>query len=183
MDTFSVENDKVSRFYCPKVDFYALSCHQLICIYILHRTLSALAHDLLPSLKPGTRSRISARFMAPGDETSRAHQGGAPRAGAAVCGLLAMCAPSSCASKVFRKPRAFPLWKLGPPITEGVWVVASVARPGPGKLLLAVTCFRFGRTRVCIAPISRHRGKTIGYFKSFGKNCSKQWCKRWYHTV
>ena len=49
-------------------------------IYFYHRTLSALPHDCLPTLEPGTRSRISARLMARGDETTRAHQEGAPRA-------------------------------------------------------------------------------------------------------
>ena len=41
-------------------------------IYIyIHRTLSALNHDYLATLEPGTRSRIPTRFMGPGDETSR----------------------------------------------------------------------------------------------------------------
>ena len=38
--------------------------------------------------------------------------------GATVRALLATCAPSPCASKVRRKPEAFPLWGLGPPRTE-----------------------------------------------------------------
>ena len=53
----------------------------LYLVYFYHRTLSALPHDYLPTLEPSTRSRISARFIAPRDETSRAHQGGAPPAG------------------------------------------------------------------------------------------------------
>ena len=50
-------------------------------IYFYHRTLSALPHDCLPTLQPGTRSRVCARFLARGDKTPRARQGGAPRAG------------------------------------------------------------------------------------------------------
>ena len=40
--------------------------------------------------------------------------------GAAFHSLLATCAPSPCASKLFRKPEAFPLWGLGPPKMERV---------------------------------------------------------------
>ena len=54
----------------------------IIYIYVLyHRTLSALQNDELPTLEPGTSSRISARFMAPGQEIPRARRWGAPRAG------------------------------------------------------------------------------------------------------
>ena len=49
-----------------------------VCFY--HRTLRDLRNDELPTLEPGTRSWISARFMAPGQETPRARRGGAPRA-------------------------------------------------------------------------------------------------------
>ena len=75
--------------------------------------------------------------------------------------------------EVLWKLEAFPLRGLGPPRTERVWGVASVARSGPGELLLAVICFRFGRTRVCKTPISLHRVKII---LLGGKNCSKQSC-------
>ena len=49
--------------------------------FIYPQTPSALLHDCLTKLEPGTRSRISARCMAPGRETPRARRGGAPRAG------------------------------------------------------------------------------------------------------
>ena len=89
--------------------------------------------------------------------------------GAAVRALVATCAPSPCASKLLWKPEAFPLRGLGPPRTERVWRVASVARSGPGELLLALIYFRFGRTRVCITPIGLHRVKIIGSFRFFGE--------------
>ena len=51
------------------------------------------------------------------------------------------------------------------------------------QLLLAVICFRFGRTRVCKMPISLHQVKIIGPFGFSGKkNCSNQSCKQLYHT-
>ena len=104
-------------------------------IYFHHRTLSALPHDCLPTLEPGTRSRISPRFMAPGHETPRARQGVLLGRGGAVLVLLATCAPSPCGSKVPRKPEDFPLRGLGPPRTERVRGVASVGRSGPGEVL------------------------------------------------
>ena len=61
------------------------------------------------------------------------------------------------------RPEAFPLRGLGPPRTKRVWGVASVAKSGPGELLLAVIYFRFGRTRICITPIILHQVKIIGY--------------------
>ena len=107
-------------------------------IYFNAQTLSALSHDCLPTLEPGTRSRISTRFMAPGcqDAKLRVLVGGVLLGrGAAVRALLATCAPSPCASKVLGKPEAFPLRGLGPPRTERVRGVASVGRAGPGEVL------------------------------------------------
>ena len=52
-----------------------------IYIYFYHRTLRGLQNDELPTLEPGTRSRVSVRFMAPGHKTPLARRGGAPRAG------------------------------------------------------------------------------------------------------
>ena len=49
--------------------------HTYMYIYSYHRTLPALPHDCFPTLEPGTKFRISARFMSGGDETPRAHQG------------------------------------------------------------------------------------------------------------
>ena len=133
-------------------------------IYFYHRTLSALPHDCLPTLEPGTRSRVSARYMARGDETPRAHQRGAPRGGdRSPRTSLHVCA-EPLRLDVLWKPEALPVRWLGPPRTERVWGVASVARSRPGELLLAVIFFRFGRTRVRIMPISLHRVKRTGYW-------------------
>ena len=102
-------------------------------IYFHHRTLSALPHDCLPTLEPGTRSRISTRFMARGDETPRAHQGGAPRAR----GWSPRPSRDVCVEplrlQVLWKPQAFPLRGLGLSRKERVRAVASVARLGPWK--------------------------------------------------
>ena len=104
-------------------------------IHFYHRRLRGLSHDELPSLERGTRCRISARFIAPGHETPRARRGVLLGRGAAVRALLATCAPSPCASKVLRKPEAFPLQGLGSPKAEHVQGVASVGRAGPGEVL------------------------------------------------
>ena len=104
-------------------------------IYFYPQTLSALRHDCLPTPEPGTRSQISARCMARGHETPITRQGDAPRAG--DCSLRASgdVHAGHSASKVLRKPEAFPIQKLGPPRTERVRGVASVGRSGPGEVL------------------------------------------------
>ena len=140
-------------------------------IYIYHWTLSALPHDCLPTLEPGTRSRVSARYMARGDETPRAHQRGAPRGGdRSPRTSLHVCA-EPLRLDVLWKPEALPVRWLGPPRTERVWGVASVARSGPGELLLFVIYFRFGKTRVCTTPIRLHRAEIIG---SLGKELQQE---------
>ena len=113
-------------------------------VYVYHRTLSPLPHDFLPTLEPGTRSRISERFMAWGDETPRAHQEDAPRAGGRsprpscdVCAELLRL-------EVLWKPEAFPDRRLGLPRRERFGGVSSEARSGPGKS--TVIYFLFGRT-------------------------------------
>ena len=107
-------------------------------MYFYHQTRSALPHDCLPTLELGTRSGNSARFMARGDETPRAHQGGAPRArGRRPCPSGDVCA-EPLRLEVIWKPDAFPLRGLGPPRTERVWGVASVARSGPGDVLYII---------------------------------------------
>ena len=129
-------------------------------MYFYPRKLSALPHDCLPTLEPGARSRISARFMAPGHETPRARQGGAPRAGGR-------------SPRPSGDVRAEPLCLKGSPETRGV--PSSGAGPsqnetcsggGIGRKSRAGTStinyFRFGRTRVYITPISLHRVKIIG---------------------
>ena len=116
--------------------------------------LRALLHDCLPTLEPGTRSRISARCMAPGRETPRARRGGAPRPGVAGRVLLATCAPRVCASRFLRKPEEFRFRGLGPLRMECVRGVALVRRAGPGDVQQFLL---FGRNRVCIKPVSLHR--------------------------
>ena len=134
---------------------YEMSYTQLY-IYFYPWTLSALPHDCLPTLKLGTRSRISARFMAPEHETPRARRGGAPRAGG-------------------RSPRPSgdvcePLRLEGSPETRGVPLFGAgpsqdgtCSGGGIGRKIRAerstVNYFRFGRTRSCITPVSLHRVK------------------------
>ena len=141
----------------------------LVTVYFYHRTLRGLPHDELPTLEPGRRYRISARFMAPGHETPRARQGSAPRAGG-------------------RSPRpsgdvcAEPLRLEGSPETRGV--PSSGAGPsqngtcsgsGIGRKIRvgrsAVNYFRFGRTLVCITPVSLHR---VEEWVISGQNRGKQ---------
>ena len=93
----------------------------LVYIYFYHRTLSALQNDELPTLEPGTRSRISARFMAPGRETPRDRRGGAPRAG----GCRPRPADDVCAE---------PLRLEGSPGTRGVPVLGA----GPSLSLIHI---------------------------------------------
>ena len=124
-------------------------------VYFYPRTLSALPHDHLTALEPGTRSRISARFMTPGHETPRARRGGAPRAeGRSPCPSGDVCAE--------------PLRLEGSPETRGVPSSgAGPSRNGTcsggdiGRKIRAggsaINYFWFGRTRVCIALVSLHR--------------------------
>ena len=126
-----------------------LRCNVLKHYTYIRRMLSALPHDYVRTMEPGTRSQISASFSALGDETSRAHKGGAPRAG----GRSPRPSGNVCAEflrlEVFWKPEVFLLPRLGQPWTEHVWGVASVARSGPRRST-TVFYFLFGRTRVCI---------------------------------
>ena len=116
----------------------------IICSY--HRTLSALPHDCLPTLEPGTRSRVSARSMASGDETPRARQGGAPRAG----GRSPRPSGEVCqapAPQSSLQTRGFPSSGAGPS-TNGTCLgggIGSKIRAGGST----VNYFRFGRTKVC----------------------------------
>ena len=103
---------------------------------LYHRTLSALPHDCLPTLELGTRSRISARFMAPGHETQCARRGDSPRAwGPSPRPSGDLCAEPLRLEGPLRKPEAFPLRGLSRPRTERVRGVASVGRSGPGEVL------------------------------------------------
>ena len=131
------------------------------------RTLSGLPHDELPTLEPGTRSRISARFIAPGQEIPRARRGGAPLAGG-------------------RSPRpsgdvcAEPLRLEGSPETQGV--PSSGAGPsqngtcsecGIGRKIRAGSAvIFFGWVgSESITPVSLHR---VEEWVLSGQNLSKQ---------
>ena len=114
---------------------------------LYHRTLSALPHDCLPTLELGTRSRISARFMAPGHETPRTRRGCASRAGVrSPRPFLATCAPSPCASKP--ETRGVPSSGTGPS-QNGTWSGGGIGRKGRAGKSTA-NYFRFGRTRGCL---------------------------------
>ena len=104
-------------------------------IYFYHLTLSALPHDCLPTLEPGTRTRISARFMAPGHETPRARQGDAPRAG----GRSPRPSGDVCAEPLrlegSPETRGVPSSGAGPSQNGTCSGVSSVGRSGPGEVL------------------------------------------------
>ena len=108
-------------------------------MYFNPRTLGALPHDSLPTLEPGTRSRISARFMVRGHEILRARQGAAPRAGGR--------SPSP-SGDIWAEPlrldgspetRGVPSSGAGPSRTERIRGVASVGRSRPGEVLYIVS--------------------------------------------
>ena len=125
-------------------------------IYFYPRTLSALPHDCLPTLEPGTRSRISARFMAPGHETPRARRGGTARAG----GHSPRPSGDLCAEPLRLEDspdaRGVPSSRAGPS-QNGTCSGGGIGRKiRAGRS--AVNYFRFGRTRVCITPVSGRMG-------------------------
>ena len=113
-----------------------------IYIYFYSRTLSALPHDCMPTLEPGTRSRISTRFTAPGHEAPRNLWGGAPRAG----GRISLPSGDVCAEplrlEAFSETRGVPSLGAGPSQNGTCSGVASVGRSGPGEVLLII--FRSG---------------------------------------
>ena len=119
-----------------------------MCIYFYHRTLSALPHDCLPTLEPGTTSRISGLFMAPGHETPLARQGGAPRAG----GRSPRLSGDVCAEPL--RLEDSPDTRGVPSSGDGPSQNGTCSGGGIGRKIRAgrstVNCFRFGRTRVCI---------------------------------
>ena len=122
------------------------------CIYththFYHRTLSALPHDELPTLEPGTRSRISARFMSPGHETPRACRGGAPRAG----GRSPRPSRDVCAETL--RLEGLPETRDVPSPGAGPSQNGTCSGGGIGRKIRAgrsaANYFRFVRTSVCI---------------------------------
>ena len=124
------------------------------------RTRSALPDDCLPTPEPGTRCRISARFMAPAHETPRARQGGAPRPG----GHSPHRSSDVCAEPLrvgdYPEARGVPSSGAGPSQN------GTCSGGGTGRKIRAgrsiVNYFRFGRTRVCITLISLHPRTIIG---------------------
>ena len=117
-------------------------------IYFYHRTLRALPHDCLPTLEPGTRSRISARFMAPRHEPPRARQGGAPRAG----GRNPRPSGDVCAEPL--RLEGCPETRSVPSSGAGHSQNGTCSGGSIGKKIRAersiLNYFRFGRTRACI---------------------------------
>ena len=105
-----------------------------IYIYFYLRTMSALPHDFLPMLEPGTRSRISARFMAPGLETPSARQGGGPHRG----GRSPRPSSDVCAEPLrlegSPETRGVPSSGAGPSQNGTCSWGASVGRSGLGKV-------------------------------------------------
>ena len=88
--------------------------------------------------------------------------------GAAVRALLATCAPSPCASKVRRKPEAFPLRGLSLSRTERVRGVESVGRPVREKYC---KLFSVREDQSLYTRVSLHRVKE---WVLSGQNRSKQ---------
>ena len=104
---------------------------------------------------PGTGSRISARFLAPGHEPPRARWGGAPRAG----GRSLRPSGDVCAEplRLEGSPETRDIPSSGAALSQNRTCsgggIGSKIRAGRS----AVNYFRFGRTRVCITPVSLHR--------------------------
>ena len=101
--------------------------------------------------------------MAPGDETSRVHHGGVSQAG----GRSPRPSRDVCAEPLrlgdSLETRGVPYWgagRLGDGVGNNIWA---------GRLVVAVIYSRFGKTRVCITPISLHRVKIMCSFWFSGK--------------
>ena len=139
----------------------------LVYIYFYHRALRGLHNDKLPTLEPGTRSRISARFMAPGHETPRARRRGVPREE----GRSPRPSGDVCDEPL--RLEVSPETRGVPSSGAGSSQNGTCSGGGIGRKIWAgrstVIYLRFGRTRVCITPISLHRQKTIGSFRFFGE--------------
>ena len=118
----------------------------LVYIYFYHRTLRGLQNDELPTLEPGTKSRISARFMAPGHETPRARRGGAPRAGGRSPRLPGDACAEPLRLECSPETRAIPSSGAGPSqnVTCSGGAIGRKIRAGSST----VNHFRFGGTRV-----------------------------------
>ena len=135
--------------------------------------LSAPPHDCLPDLEPGTRSRISARFMAPGHETPRARQGGAPRAG----GRCPRPSGDVCAEplRLEGSPETRDVSSSGAgPSQNGTCSGGSIGRKiRAGRSTVKI----FSRTRVCIQYASQ--SAPSGRMGSFGTELQQavvSWC-------
>ena len=142
-------------------------------MYFYPRTLSALPHDCLPTLEPGTRSRISARFMAPGHETPRARRGGTPRAGGrSPCPSGHLCA-EPLRLEDSPETRGVPSSRAGPS-QNGTCSGGGIGRKiRAGRS--AVKYFRFGRTRVYNTSQSAPSGG-LGYFGTEPQQAVVSWC-------
>ena len=116
--------------------------------YFYHRTLRGLQNDELPTLEPGTRSRVSVRFMAPGHKTPLARRGGAPRAG----GRSPRPSGNACVDPLrlegSPEARGVPSSGTGPS-QNGTCSGGGIGRKSRAGRS-TVNYFRFGWTRVCI---------------------------------
>ena len=137
-------------------------------IFFYHWTLRGLPHDDLPTLEPCTRSRISARLLAPGYEILRACLGGDPRAGwRGPRPSGDVCAKPS-RLEGYPEARGVPSSGAGPS-HNGTFLAGGIGRKSrAGKS--AVFSFRFSRTRVCIPPATLHR---VEEWALSGQNRSK----------
>ena len=134
---------------CQKKNIYTYS-YVVIYTYIYFNqwTPSTLQNDELPTLEPGTRSRISTGFMPPGHETPRARRGGAPQAG----GRSSRPSCDACAEPLLLEgspeTRAVPSSWAGPS-QNGTFSGGGIVRKSRAERS-TVNYFRFGWTRVCI---------------------------------
>ena len=106
-------------------------------MYFYNQTLSALPHDCLRTLEPGTRSRIYARFMAPEHETPRTRRGV----------LLDVCA-APLRLEVSPETRGVPSSRAGPSQNGTCSGVDIGGKIRAGRR--AINYFRLWRIKVCV---------------------------------
>ena len=135
--------------------------------------MSAFPHDCLP-LWSSVRDLGSPRDLCRRQTELRGLVRGVPFGrGGAVRALLATDAPGPCASNMLWKPEAFFLRGLGPPKTERVWGVASVARSVPGGVYTA-TFFGSGEPESVYA--NQCASKRMGFLGTELQQAIVSWC-------
>ena len=124
--------------------------------------MSALPYDCLPTLEPGTRSRITARFMAPRHEAPRVRQGGDSRAGDRSPRPSGDVCAEPLRLKVSPESRGVPSSGTGPS-QNGACSGGGISRKiRTGRNSLSH--FRFGKTRVCIHASQSAPSERMGCF-------------------